>query len=240
MSVGKRSLRVLSLTLLAGVLGTLSAENLPDPGDPSMPQMKRVTALIERMRIEQTSFVGMRASFEQRSQTELLLEPEVAKGVFYYQAPDKVRWEYFEPTPKVVLVNGDEMTTWYEDLGRAETIKVGRQSDRILKYLGASGSLETLMEYFALRVQWPETQGEGQPYRLKLTPLYERVAKHVELIEVEVDPKRFIPSRLYYLEPGGDETEYIFTDIEVDPTMPPERFRLDLPADVVVRTRHLK
>ena len=205
-----------------------------------MPSMQRVTALIERMRIEQTSFVSMRASFEQRSQTELLLEPEVAKGVFYYQAPDKVRWEYFEPTPKVVLVNGGQMTTWYQDLGRAETLKVGRQSDRILKYLGASGSLETLMEYFALRVQWPEVLGEGQPYRLKLTPRYERVAKHVEVIEVEVDRERFIPSRLRYIEPGGDETEYIFTDIEVDPPIPPERFRLDLPADVVLRTRNLR
>ena len=203
-----------------------------------MPSMERVTALLERMRIEQTSFVSMQASFEQRSKTEMLLEPEVARGVFYYQAPDKVRWEYYEPTPKVVLVDGGQMTTWYRDLGRAETLRVGRQSDRILKYLGASSSLETLMEYFALRVQWPESRGDDEPYRLKLTPRYERVAKHLDVIEVEVDRERFIPTRLHYVEAGGDETDYIFTEIEVDAAIPAERFRLDLPPEVVVRTRH--
>ena len=91
----------------------LTAEDLPDPGDSSLPSMERVTALIERMRIEQKSFKSLRAKFQQRTESEMLVEAELAKGAFFYQAPDKVRWEYFEPTPKIILVNGDQMTTWY-------------------------------------------------------------------------------------------------------------------------------
>ena len=95
------------------------------------------------------------------------------------------------------------------------------------------------MEYFTLRVVWPEENGDGDgPYQLKLSPRYERIAKRLEVINVEVDSKDFFPTRLYYLEPSGDETEYIFTDIEVNGTIPEDRFRLDLPPEVKVHRRN--
>ena len=235
---GPLSLLVLaSIVVLGGPLG--GADDLPDPGDASMPSMQRVEALIERMRIEQKSFESLEATFEQRTESEMLLEPELAGGVFYYQAPDRVRWEYTHPSPKVILIDGDEMTTWYKDLGRAETMRVGRHSDRILKYLGASGSLETLLEYFTLRVRWPEGEAEdgAAPYRLNLEPRYDRIAKRLEVMNVEVDSERFIPVRLYYLEPSGDETEYRFPQVEVNTDIPAERFELDLPPEVEVARR---
>ena len=38
----------------------------------------------------------------------MLAEAEKSKGTFYYEAPDKVRWEYDSPTPKVIVINGEE------------------------------------------------------------------------------------------------------------------------------------
>lgn len=212
-----------------------TGEGLPDPSDASLSSIERMNALVERMRVEQASFESLRASFEQRTQSELLVEPEHARGAFYFQAPDKVRWEYHEPTPKVILVNDGLLTLWYQDLDRAETQRVGRHSDRVLKYLGASGSLETLLEYFELRVQWP--QSEDDPYRLNLTPLYDRIAKRTDRIDVAVDSSRFIPVRLRYAEPNGDVTEYVFRDVEVNVDIPGERFELDLPPEVEVHER---
>ena len=229
---------VLVVAVLALVGVCLTAEDLPDPGDSSLSSMDRVTALIERMRIEQKSFRSLQAQFEQRTESEMLVEPEVAKGAFFYEAPDKVRWEYYEPTPKIILVNGDQMTTWYQDLGKAETLRVGRHSDRVLKYLGASGSLETLMEYFTLRVRWPEAGSDGAPFRLTLSPLYERIAKRLEVIHVDVDSQRFIPIRLHYVEPNGDETDYVFKGVETNNELDSALFELDLPPGVVVTKRN--
>jgi outer membrane lipoprotein carrier protein len=214
-----------------------AADDLPDPSDVALSSMERVEALIERMRIEQKGFDTLHASFEQHTASEMLVEAEAAKGAFYYRAPDQVRWEYFEPTPKIILIDGGEMTTFYQDLRRAEILRVGRHSDRVLKYLGASGSLETLMEYFTLRVRWPESAEAAEPYRLQLSPRYERIAKRIEAIDVEIDSGRFIPVRLHYTEPSGDETEYVFADIEVNEAIPNEKFELVLPADVEVRRR---
>ena len=93
------------------------------------------------MKIEQKSFATLVANFEQETSTEMLVEAEKSKGTFYYEAPDKVRWQYDAPTPKVIVINGDELVTWYQDLHRAEKVQVGRYSDAVFKYLGASGSL---------------------------------------------------------------------------------------------------
>ena len=73
----------------------------------------------------------------------MLTAPEASKGTFSYAAPDKVRWEYTSPSPITVVIAGDEMTTWYRDLKRAETLKVGRYSSQVFKFLGASGSMDT-------------------------------------------------------------------------------------------------
>ena len=239
---GMRSRRALLPVFLVLGLGSLAArsiaEDLPDPGDASLPSMERVQALIERMRVEQKSFQSLRANFEQHTESEMLVEPELAKGAFFYQSPDKVRWEYTHPTPKIILIDGDQMTTWYQDLGRAEVLRVGRHSDRVIKYLGASGSMETLLEYFTLRVRWPEADSDGAPYRLNLDPRYERIAKRLEVVNVEVDSHSFLPVRLHYVEPSGDATEYLFSDFQVDSGISEDHFNLDLPSDVVVTTRN--
>ena len=102
----------------------------------------------------------------------------------------------------------------------------------------ASGSLETLMEYFTLRVRWPEAGSDGAPFRLTLSPLYDRIAKRLKVIHVEVDSRRFIPVRLHYVEPSGDETDYLFRGVETNTEIDSGLFELDLPPGVVVTKRN--
>ena len=129
------------------------------------------------------------------------------------------------------------MTIWFQDMGLAVIMHVGRHSDRILNYVGASAAMETVMEYFTVRVRWPKPELENEPYRLKLSPLFERIAKRIQTLDVEVDSQRFIPVRLRYVEPSGDETEFLFSDVQINEAILPERFELQLPPDVEVRTR---
>ena len=145
------------------------------------------------------------ANFHQETATEMLVEAETSKGTFYYEAPDKVRWQYDSPTPKVIVINGTELVTWYKDLHRAEKVQVGRYSDAVFKYLGASGSLETLMDYFSLRVDFPKG---SEPYKIDLVPRYKRVEKRLRDMSVSIDGKLFVPVELSYTEPNGDSTHW--------------------------------
>ena len=230
----RRRFLTIAVLLLAALLaaGWSAAGQVPDPSDASLSSVDRLGALVERMKIEQKGFATLVATFEQETSTEMLVEAEKSKGTFYYEAPDKVRWQYDAPTPKVIVINGDELVTWYQDLHRAEKVQVGRYSDAVFKYLGASGSLETLMDYFSLRVDFPKGSG---PYKIDLVPRYKRVEKRLRDMSVAIDGKLFVPVELSYTEPNGDSTHYEFSDFKVNQPIPATHFQLDLPSDVDVR-----
>jgi outer membrane lipoprotein carrier protein len=230
----RTSLISLSVAWLLLALGGVwaRAANLPDPSDPKLSSVERLGALVERMKIEQKGFETLVANFQQETSAEMLAKAEKSKGTFYYAAPDKVRWQYDAPTPKIIVINGPELVTWYKDLHRAEKVQVGRYSDAVFKYLGASGSLETLMDYFSLRVDFPKS---SEPYRIDLVPRYKRVEKRLKEMSVAIDSKLFVPVELSYTEPNGDSTHYVFSDFKVNQPIPPKQFVLDLPDDVEVR-----
>lgn len=128
-----------------------SSAALPDPKAPGLDGNARLKALIDRVRAEQKQLKTLEANFTQTQESAMLVAPETSTGSFSYAAPDRVRWEYVSPNPISVVVKGEEMTTWYHDLKRADLLKIGRYSNQVFKYLGASGSMDTLVEYFTDR-----------------------------------------------------------------------------------------
>lgn len=233
------ALVVLALALALALAGSAasaaspSRDVPPDPAAPGLEGRARLEALVERVRWEQRDLETLEARFVQRQESSMLLEPEESSGVFSYAAPDRVRWEYTEPNPISVVIDGEEMTTWYRDLGRAEELAIGRYSSQVFKYLGASGSLDALLEYFTVSARFPDQPGE--PYRLELDPRYERMAKRLDSMTVWIDADRFLPVRLRYVAADGDVTEYRFEDIQVNGTIPSDRFELQLTDGVSVR-----
>jgi outer membrane lipoprotein-sorting protein len=227
-------MRTLSVLLAALFLAVPAAAaktpHVPDPLAPGLTGPQRLDALVERVRYEQRQLKTLEARFTQQQESSLLAAPEESKGVFSYAAPDRVRWEYLSPSPISVVIRGDEMTTWYHDLKRAETLKVGRYSNQVFKYLGASGSLQTLLQYFTVKLKLPEKKGE--PYRLELLPRYQRIAKRLKSMTLWIDDDVFFPSRLKYVEADGDTVEYRFSDLKRNAPIPGDRFVLKLPPGV--------
>jgi outer membrane lipoprotein-sorting protein len=229
--------RTLILALLSFVpLATpaLSAAKAPALRDPrTVPAGERLTVLVERVKAEQQKLKTLEARFVQLQESSLLAAPEKATGRFSYTAPDRVRWEYEAPNPISVVIRGEEMTTWYRDLKRAEKIKVGRYSNQVFKYLGASGNMKTLLEYFDVKLGTSSTKGE--PYRLELTPRFQRIAKRLKSMTLWIDDATFLPVRVHYVEADGDTTEYRFEDLKRNSRIPEDRYVLQLPKGVETR-----
>lgn len=205
----------------------------PDPEAPGLTTSQRLDKLIERIKWEQSRLKSMEASFVQNKVSALLIKPEEAVGKFWYQAPDKVRWDYEKPNPTTVLVNEEQMLTWYHDLKRAERIDVGKQADRVMQYLSASNSLESLQRYFVLKVSFPRDPKE--PYRLELTPRFARVAKRIQSMTIQLDRQGYWPVFVKFVEPDGDFTELRFAAVKLNGNVPSEIFKLELPKDVEVK-----
>ncbi len=222
--------RILAPLLLLSAVGATSAgaATLPDPR--TAQPAARLGALIDRIKIEQAKIKTMEARFVQHQESSMLAEPETSTGSFSYSAPDRVRWEYATPNPISVVIVGDTMTTWYRDLNRAETVKVGRYSAQVFKYLGASGSMKTLLEYFTAVLR--TSTKKGVPYRLELTPRYARIAKRLKSMTLWIDDEKFFPVHLEYVDAEGDKTEYDLKDLKLNGPVPGDRFVLKLPPGV--------
>lgn len=228
-------LLLLALALApAGVALPAAAGPLPDPDAPGLSVSDRSRLLLERIRGEQERLVSLEAEFVQQRESEFLAAPEESRGRFAYLAPDLVRWDYDEPKPVSMVIRDNEMLTWYKDLGKAERLKVGKVSSQVFRYLNASGSLESLMKYFAVTVSFPKLPTE--PYRLELAPRYARIKKRLAGMSLRIDRALFLPIGVRYVESNGDVTEYRFEKLRRNGAVAAGRFDLALPPGVEVRT----
>lgn len=232
--------------LLAWTLALLAAmapgaargdeEKIPDPDAPGLNVALRSEALVDRIRYEQKRLRTLEADFVQYRVSEFLAAPEESRGSFAYSAPDLVRWDYLAPKPVSLVIKEDEMLTWYKDLGKAEKVKVGRASAQVFRYLNASGSLDTLMKYFAVTFVFPPAgeSGAREPYRLDLAPRFARIRKRLAAMSLWIDRDLFLPVRVRYVEVNGDTTEYRFDHLQRNGEIPLSRFELAIPKEVSI------
>ena len=240
-----RQARLLSWVLALGVGVAAEAargaeEKVPDPEVPGLTLALRSEALVDRIRVEQKRLRTLEAEFVQFRVSAFLAAPEESKGNFAYSAPDLVRWDYTSPKPVSLVIREDEMLTWYRDLGKAEKVKVGRASSQVFRYLNASGSLDTLMKYFAVTFVFPPatpggTAGAAEPYRLDLAPRFARIRKRLAAMSLWIDRKLFLPVRVRYVEANGDTTEYRFDHLRSNGEIPLSRFELAIPKEVEIK-----
>ncbi len=232
---------------LPGVFGTVRAVlrcaavalflslPVPVPGEEALPPnlhgTDKLAALVQRVSTIQASITTLTASFEQTKTSRLLVAPSVSRGKFYYQAPDRLRWEYESPRPMTVLLAGGVATTYRPAEKRAERVEVGRMQRRIFRFLSAAEPLEKLEGNFNFTFIDP---GAGGNYTLKLVPTTHAIKKRMKSVEVVIDRQTLLPVAVSYVEADGDSTAYSFSNVKVNTPQPPDLYALTFPPDVEV------
>lgn len=208
-----------------------SQASAQDPLPPALKGTEKVAAVLERVAEAQSRVSTMTARFEQVRESRLLAAPSVSRGVFYFAAPDSVRWEYSSPRlMEVVIANGVAITYRPEEK-RAERLEIGRMQRRVFRFLGAAEPLDTLKRYFSFTFR---DAGEGRDWEFLLQPVSVTLKRRLQLVEVVIDRTRFIPVAVTYVEADGDRTSYTFHDVVLNQPLAETLFAVNLPADVNV------
>lgn len=224
--------KIVNIAILSLCMAQIAASEAPDPMAEGLKEVERFHLLLERIQYEQSSLRTLEARFTLVQESEMLEGSEELTGQLLFSAPEQIRWEYLQPKPLSVVINGDEMVTWYKDLGRAETMRVGRYSDRILRYFNATNSLESLLEYFEARVRI--LGGEEGTHRIELLPKYKRIAKRIASIVLWIHPETYLPARVRIEAADGGVSDYRFQEMKVNVDIPDGSFDLALPEDVEI------
>ena len=184
----------------------------------------------DRTQQETTTLV---ANFTERKELKLLAKPVLSKGEFYYQSPNRARWEYYEPDKKVFVITEQQYTAYYPALKRAEEVPIKKfVGKRLFRFLGVGQRIGDLARYYDFELA-PKSDVPGT-HLIFLTPRKKAVRDRVAEMKIWVDESTFLPRQLQYVEADGDTTLLAFDNVRANVEVSEARFRIDLPDDVAV------
>jgi outer membrane lipoprotein carrier protein len=153
-------------------------------------------------------------------------EPQAARGQVWFAKPGRMRWEYREPEPSVVVSDGSTLWIFDPTAREAQRLPVDRAflSGAAIQFLLGEGDLR---ETFQIR---PLACG-GAVARLELRPRQESTYERLEL-SVESATGWITETRVHDL--FGNETRVVFEDLTANQGIPDAHFDFEPPEDVRV------
>ncbi len=128
------------------------------------------------------------SDFIQERRFSILRNMNVAKGHFYYEKPDRLRWEQREPAAAGFVVNGTRLKRWKGEKGRVQITELSREPAFGL-FVGqifawCMGDADWLSKRYEIKVM------SRRPPVIRLIPKEKAEKRHVNHITVEFSDDR--------------------------------------------------
>ena len=159
------------------------------------------------------------AEFTQRKQSLLFDEPLESKGLFYYENPDKIRWEQLTPSANYFVLNKDEIIQFDGRTVKKSTglnVQMGIFRQFILSTVDGSILDDPTFE--------KSFQSKNGKMCITFLPLDKRMAKRLAKIELTFDEKSLLLDQLKMYENQDESTEISFTNQKINPAIPASIF----------------
>jgi chaperone LolA len=177
--------------------------------------------LIQNLEASAKDVQSLAGSFEQRNKLKLFKQELKSKGRFFFQRPKKIRWEYLDPDPSTLVLDGDRAVLRAPgaapqtfDLAKDATMRA--IFDQLLTWLSPTSMDQAKKDYDIV----------VKDSTLILTPkATSPVAKAFSRIELRLDPKTLLMKSILLTEKNGDEKEITFTKLSKNSALPADAFK---------------
>jgi outer membrane lipoprotein-sorting protein len=168
-----------------------------------------VEEVLDQLQAKAKTLKSLKASFEQRKYSRLLVRPMESEGEFYWRPPGRFRWQVVRPAPLTLVVREDKILLLYPDLKKA-TLYRGQSGVALLdRITGATGDPQTFQHHYAIEVELVG-QGQGSKWiQMNMEPKSSQYARYFKRLEVKIDPKTWLPNEIAILE-GNDDWTLIY------------------------------
>jgi len=168
----------------------------------------------EDIRRESAKIKSVSAHFTQKKHMQILTRPLVSKGLFYFQAPDSVRWEYTSPIRSVLLMRkGDIKRYTAGSKGLVEDKGVALESMRIVlqEISRWSTGQFTANENFSAALKG------GRGAKIILTPIEKGLSSMISGIVINLSPDLpGVIKSVKITEGDGNYTLFEFSDVQIN------------------------
>ena len=179
--------------------------------------------VFEQKIIEQSKKIKtLQCAFVQEKTSTLMVEKAVAKGIMLYQSSSMLRWEYTEPTPSTLILNGNNAALLDKN-GK----KVG--NEKMLKQLGeiiismVNGNGIAQNKQFSSEVY----ELDNAQMLVVLTPIQKRLKDFYNKIEMRIDLKTMLANNITLNEKSGDMTVITLTNKVLNIEIPQDKFTIE-------------
>ena len=200
-------------------LQVFSSEKNPQP-DPEL------SMVIKNIKENEKKLKTFTARFRQTKKTYLLHEPLHSEGLIYFDSSGKLLMKVTSPSPLLILLKNNTLLVYYPEISKAEKRYIGNAENIIKKYFGIGQPFEALKGQYKIRLS---TKAKSDGYYLKMIPQKKAVAKHIDSIEVYVNPETWLPERIFFTEVKGDQTSLWLKFISINQPLPFGIFSIALP-----------
>lgn len=162
---------------------------------------------------------SVKADFVQHKQLKILAEPLAARGRFAFQAPDSLRWEYFEPVPSLLLMDRGKVKKYILRKGRWEEEKaMGLGSVQVVLTEISNWLDGRFRENSMFEVEQPDEK------TVLLRPRQEGLASLISSIELQLAGQTGLLDTVTIHEGEGSFTRLSFTARVLNPEIPASTF----------------
>jgi outer membrane lipoprotein-sorting protein len=194
-----------------------------------------VPVLLQQIEAKVKTLKTLSGRFRQTKSTRLLTAPMESAGVFYWQPPDRFRWEVTQPAPFTLVARGDTVLVVTRDLQRAALYRHPSGDGLLGQIIGTAGDTEAFKRTYYLQIT-PATQAEDQSWvQLQLEPRTARQAKYLKRVEVMIDPVSWLPQQVTITETNGDWSTIRLQEPSENAEVADELFSVQPPAGMQVQ-----
>ncbi|PLX82979.1 MAG: outer membrane lipoprotein carrier protein LolA [Desulfuromonas sp.] len=185
----------------------------PPPQD--APGLERVLAGLEQAA---AGVETLAADFVQEKRLEIFAEVLTSRGRFYFQRPDRLRWEVTEPVASGFALEGGKGRRWHERAGDAEEFAVSREP-------GMRLVAEQLLAWARVDLAWLAERYRiallaEAPVTLELTPLATGARDYVDHLRIVFAADRRHVQSVEFFAGDGDVTRIRFVEAVVNGPLP--------------------
>jgi outer membrane lipoprotein-sorting protein len=210
--------RLVLITIVFIMTSSVFCQEAQETSDPATAKAE----VFSRIKQAASTVRTLAGEFTQEKHLEMLENAPVSKGRFFFQNPDRLRWEIYEPAALGFIVDGDKGKRWKGQSGARQSFDLKKEpviriiSDQVFAW--ARADFERLEAGYDITVL-----GEN-PVSLKLVPLSSTEKKYLDYIKLIFSPAEDYVSAIEIHEAGGDYTRISFINMAVNMPLQEDTF----------------
>ena len=175
------------------------------------------------------------AEFRQVTSSRMSRRVRRGSGKMVIQKPGKMRWDYGEPEPQVIICDGETILMYFTNAKQMLTAPAEDylRSDITYSFFAGTGNILKDFDIYPPDLTLEtDLEPSDDSHSIKLVPK----VKHpqVEYLHVWVDRKHSMISRMQIVDLFGSITDLYFTHIETNRKIDRERFQFTPPPDTEI------